>query len=205
MRSLIIRLFILLGLFFPALASAATNTISGYAGSYSGTFSGGDSGTWSVTISSTGAITGTGVSGLDGLFLISGQVSPNDSLTMGTGGSATFIGALNPATSVMSGTWSVNNFGTSGTWTGTRAQISNARVFAYAEANYPTIFAGTPVSGQYLQYNYRYYPATGNYLAVDTNGEIFILGPVSGNVVTSVGLVTAYAGYITSWEATQAH
>lgn len=79
--------------------------------------------------------------------------------------------------------------------------MTDARVFAFAEANYPGIFAGTGTDGQYQQYNYRYYPDSGNYLAVDTSGEIFILGPYTGNVITSVGPVTAYAGYITAWEA----
>lgn len=82
--------------------------------------------------------------------------------------------------------------------------VTDAQVFAYAEANYPSIFTGTATAGQYQQYNYRYYPASGNYLAVDTSGEIFILGPYTGDVITSVGPVTAYASTITAWEATQA-
>lgn len=80
--------------------------------------------------------------------------------------------------------------------------ISDARVFAYAEANYSNIFAGYPAEGQYLQYHYRYYPESQNYLAVSTSGEIFILGPVlTGNVITSVGFVENYRSYITAWEA----
>ena len=79
--------------------------------------------------------------------------------------------------------------------------ISDARVFAYAEANYSNIFTAPATSGQYLQYDYRYYPASQNYLAVDTNGEIFILGPISGNVITSVGPVESFRSYITGWEA----
>lgn len=80
--------------------------------------------------------------------------------------------------------------------------ITNAQLFAYAEANYSSLFAGTAAEGQYLQYNYRYYAATGNYLAVDTAGEIFVLGEFTGNVITSVGTVTAYADAITAWETT---
>lgn len=81
--------------------------------------------------------------------------------------------------------------------------ISNARMFAYAEASYPSLFAGAATAGQYQQYNYRYYPDSGNYLAVDTSGEIFLLGPYTGGVITAVGPVTAFAGVITAWEATQ--
>ncbi len=82
--------------------------------------------------------------------------------------------------------------------------ITNNQVFAYAEANYASLFAGTATSGQYQQYNYRYYPATGNYLAVDTSGIIYILGPVSGGKITSVGPVSAFEGAVTAWEAAQA-
>lgn len=79
--------------------------------------------------------------------------------------------------------------------------ISDDRVFAYAEANYSSLFAGTPTAGQYLQYNYRYYPASGNYLAVDTAGVIYILGPYTGNVITDVSPVESLRGHITEWEA----
>lgn len=82
--------------------------------------------------------------------------------------------------------------------------ITDNQVFAYAEANYPDIFTGAATAGQYQQYNYRYYPTSQNYLAVDTSGVIFILGPYTGGVITSVGPVTAYASTITAWEATQA-
>ena len=34
------------------------------------------------------------------------------------------------------------------------AVTPDARVFAYGEANYPTIFTGAATAGQYLQYNY---------------------------------------------------
>lgn len=83
------------------------------------------------------------------------------------------------------------------------AAISAARVFAYAEANYPSIFTGTAAAGQYQQYDYRYYPAAGNYLAVDTAGIIFLLGPYTGGVITPVGPVELFRGYITTWESTQ--
>lgn len=82
------------------------------------------------------------------------------------------------------------------------SQALAARVFAYGEENYPTIFTGSATAGQYLQYNYRYYQASGNYLAMDTAGVIYILGPYTGNVITSVGPVDSLLSYITAWEAT---
>ncbi len=78
----------------------------------------------------------------------------------------------------------------------------NSRVFAYAEANYPNIFTGAGTAGQYQQYLYRYYPASANYLGIDPAGELFILGPYSGHVLSEVGPIRAYANAITAWEAT---
>jgi hypothetical protein len=46
--------------------------------------------------------------------------------------------------------------------------ITDAQVFAYAEANYPTLFKGTAATGNVQNYDYRYYSATGNYLAVNS-------------------------------------
>ncbi len=83
------------------------------------------------------------------------------------------------------------------------APLVNNRVFDYAEANYPGIFTGAGTAGHYQQYLYRYYPASGNYLGIDTTGELFILGPYTNNVLTAVGLVANYASAITDWEATQ--
>src|SRR3989338_10382491 len=78
--------------------------------------------------------------------------------------------------------------------------ITDDQVFAYAEANYSSIFTGAAISGTYLQYNYRYYSASGNYLGIDTAGEIFILGPYSNNVLADVGPVASFADAITAWE-----
>jgi hypothetical protein len=81
--------------------------------------------------------------------------------------------------------------------------ITNAEVFAYAVAKYPTLFPGTATSGQYQQYDYRYYPGSQNYLAVDTSGMVYVLGPVSGGAITAVGTAASLAPVISAWEATQ--
>lgn len=82
------------------------------------------------------------------------------------------------------------------------ATISDDRVFAFAEAKYSSIFSGTRMAGQYQQYNYRYYAGSGNYLAVDSSGVIFLMGPSTGNEITYVGPVDAFSSDITAWEAT---
>ncbi|WP_333875225.1 RHS repeat domain-containing protein [Methylobacter sp.] len=88
----------------------------------------------------------------------------------------------------------------------TATPISDARVFAFAQANYPSIFAGTPTAGQTTyqnkQYDYSYYPTSGNYLAIDNNGMISILGPYTANVLTAVGSVESFRSYIVTWEST---
>jgi serralysin len=78
--------------------------------------------------------------------------------------------------------------------------ITNLQVFSYAEANYPNFFSGTPTDGQYQQYTYRYYSGTGNYIGIDDKNEIYILGPDTGNALTSVGSVSSYADLIAAWE-----
>jgi hypothetical protein len=82
-------------------------------------------------------------------------------------------------------------------------------VFAYAVANYASLFAGT-VSGGHVTsqgntYDYRYYPTYQNYLAVDTSGAVWILGPVfsPANVPIRVGLVESFRSVITTWEGAQ--
>jgi len=89
-----------------------------------------------------------------------------------------------------------------------QASVSNARVFAYAEANFPTLFAGTPTSGQTTyqgkQYSYQYYPTSNNYLAIDNDGVISILGSYTGGALSTLGPVTTYETAITDWETTKA-
>ena len=80
---------------------------------------------------------------------------------------------------------------------------SNSRVFAYAEANFQSIFTNAGTAGQYQQYLYRYYPASGNYLGIDPDGKIVILGPYTGNVLQTVGNIADFQSAITAWEATQ--
>lgn len=112
-----LRCFILLTLFFPALAPAADVS---YSGSYSGSFTGTDQGTWTATISTTGVMSGTAISTIDSSSMtISSQGAPDGAITKGaviTG--ATFLGSVNLAAGTISGTWSNLFTGNSGTWSG---------------------------------------------------------------------------------------
>lgn len=89
------------------------------------------------------------------------------------------------------------------TFSAQAAAVSNSQVFAFAEANYTSFFNGTGQDGTYEQYNYRFYPATGNYLAVGNDGGIYALGPFTGNQILYVGPLTDFTPAITSWESSQ--
>jgi hypothetical protein len=73
------------------------------------------------------------------------------------------------------------------------------RIFSYLEKEYPEFLAPAnrldavstcteAVSSCTSGYYYRYYPATNAYIAT-SNGEVFYLGPASGNQVFSLGSV----------------
>ncbi len=79
--------------------------------------------------------------------------------------------------------------------------ISDSRVFDFAAGNYPDVFKGTPVAGEMEQYSYRFYPQSGNYLAVDNAGMLYILGPYTGNTLMQIGEVNSLRAAITAWEA----
>lgn len=78
--------------------------------------------------------------------------------------------------------------------------VTDAQVFAYAEANYPNLFSGAATTGTYQTYNYRYYPASQNYLAVDAAGMIYMMGASTGGALTPVGAVSSFADLITAWQ-----
>ena len=192
MRTLIIHFFILLVLFFPALTSASGGSCTYgtpklICSDYNGTG-------WTITPSCS-------------------SYSPGHCATVGAIGKCASGGAYNVDSYYFSpssaSTQSSSCSGSGGIWTalsgsGSTTTISDARVFAFVAANYPSIFSGTPMVGQYQQYDYRYYPYTGNYLAVDTSGTIYVLGPITGGVITPEGSVVSWANTITAWEATQA-
>jgi hypothetical protein len=81
--------------------------------------------------------------------------------------------------------------------------VTSGEMFAYAEATYPSLFAGGPVSGNYQQFEYRYYPTSQNYLAVDSSNMVYVQGPVSQNQLMSVGPLSAFDGLVVAWQATQ--
>jgi lysyl endopeptidase len=64
------------------------------------------------------------------------------------------------------------------------------RLFNWAQTAYPALFDGSAVPGTYLDYTYRFYPATGNYLAV-RNGRVVVHNGANWNFL-DVGAVADY-------------
>ena len=87
--------------------------------------------------------------------------------------------------------------------------VSNAQLFAYATGNYPSLFSGAVTSAQVSYqgntFDYQYFSATQNYLAVNTSGMVYIMGPVSGGALKPVAAVSSFADIIYAWQAAQAH
>ena len=81
--------------------------------------------------------------------------------------------------------------------------ITDTQLFGWAAASYPAYFAGAVTEGTYQQYHYRIYAATGNALAVDTLGGVFVLGPVTGNTLLPVGSTSQYEAAVNVWDAAQ--
>jgi uncharacterized protein (DUF1800 family) len=61
----------------------------------------------------------------------------------------------------------------------------------WAERNYSVFFPGHEPNLTLDPYIYRYYPSTRNYVGV-ANGRVYILGPVSGDVLGDVGAVADF-------------
>lgn len=72
-------------------------------------------------------------------------------------------------------------------------------VFSFAASNFPLIFAGAPSAGQFQQFNYRYFPGSGNYLAISTAGEVFVMGPYTGGAVVAVGTTSDLDSEVNTW------
>jgi hypothetical protein len=66
------------------------------------------------------------------------------------------------------------------------------QLFEWAEAKYATIFPSHEATQALPPFLYRFYPATGNYVAVAAD-DVYLLGPVSGGVLTRVASLSDLA------------
>ena len=73
---------------------------------------------------------------------------------------------------------------------GTNA-LNPSNLFDWAESAYPSLFPQHQLNQIYQSYTFRYYPSTQNYIGI-SNDSVYILGPVSNGVLTSVGLLSDF-------------
>jgi hypothetical protein len=74
-------------------------------------------------------------------------------------------------------------------------------VFDFAAATFLTSSRARPMAEEIGQYSYHFYPQSGNFLAVDNAGMLYIFGPYTGNTLLQIGAVNALREAITAWEA----
>lgn len=83
--------------------------------------------------------------------------------------------------------------------------VTDDQLFSYAQVTAPTIFAGSASAGQYsrgsVEYNYRYYADSGNYLALDPAGMIYVVGKYTDDKVVTVGAASAFADFVSAWKS----
>lgn len=78
-----------------------------------------------------------------------------------------------------------------------QATTEEITFFSWVERTYGSLFPGGYVAGTEGIFTYRYYAATGNFVAV-AGGGVYILGPVSGNAIQYVGPMSTFMCMISS-------
>jgi hypothetical protein len=78
--------------------------------------------------------------------------------------------------------------------------IPNDRVFKFVQAHFDEFAKGPFEEGVFEQYSYRYYRETGNYLAIDTSGVIWMFGSATNLAFVSIAPVEFYRELINYWE-----
>jgi hypothetical protein len=74
-------------------------------------------------------------------------------------------------------------------------EVRPDELFDWAESTYSQFFPGHVSTQSASPFQYRHYPATGNYVGVDGQ-NVYVLGPVSGGMLTRVGSLMDFACYL---------
>ena len=77
-----------------------------------------------------------------------------------------------------------------------QASAADTAFFNWAERTYRTFFQGSATEGVAGVYTYRFYPASGNYLAL-ANGGVYVLGPIGAGAIQYVAPRAAFACQVT--------
>jgi beta-glucanase (GH16 family) len=75
--------------------------------------------------------------------------------------------------------------------------ITNAALYDWAERRYPQYFRGAAVDGSGTDYVYRFYPGTGNYIAVKA-GEVTVSGTLTQGAVLLGGTLDSLAAVVSA-------
>ena len=72
-------------------------------------------------------------------------------------------------------------------------------LLTWAESAFPDLFPGNEATLTWQNYQFRYYPGTGTYLAVDNSNIVWILSTtLTGGQLVEVGPLSRYAGWVTT-------
>ncbi len=74
--------------------------------------------------------------------------------------------------------------------------ITATQLFNWAEQTYPTLFPGPQSDQTIAPYVVRHYASTQNYIGV-TNGNVYVLGPISGGQLALVGTLSGLTCQVT--------
>lgn len=70
--------------------------------------------------------------------------------------------------------------------------LTATALFNWAQSAFPHFFGGSSVNGTVGAFTYRYYYGTDTYLAVDTWGDVYVLGPLSDYDLLYVAPLSAF-------------
>jgi hypothetical protein len=73
----------------------------------------------------------------------------------------------------------------------TASVVTRAALMAWAERQYPQYFSGISLDGVSNGYDYRYYPATRNYIAINSE-RVYVVGPLSNGTLLYVGMLQGF-------------
>jgi hypothetical protein len=69
-------------------------------------------------------------------------------------------------------------------------------LFDWAQQNFPQFFAGTGTDGVAGPFSYRFYSQTSTFLAVSTDGGVYVKGPASGDQIVFIAPLTLFNCFV---------
>lgn len=79
---------------------------------------------------------------------------------------------------------------------GTTHEVTATVLLDWAERTYPEFFPGHKLDQSLPPYTYRHYPETGNFAGIDGDGNVVILGPISGGAIVNLGKASTFRCHV---------